>query len=147
MWYSYALIRVVPRVERGECINVGVVLFARTRRFLAARVELDHARLRALAPDADLPLIDRHLANFLAIGAGDPAGGPLAALPPSERFHWLTAPRSTIIQTSPVHIGRCEDPEAALADLLDRYVRLHPAPAANDAHAAAGSPRPSGTNR
>src|SRR6476659_6029683 len=82
-WYSYALVRVVPRVERGECINVGVVLFARTRRYLAARVALDHARLRALAPDADLPLIERHLDNFLAICAGDPAGGPLAALPHS----------------------------------------------------------------
>jgi len=123
-WYSYALVRVVPHVERGECINVGVVLFARTRRFLAARVALDHARLRALAPDADLPLIERHLDNFLAICAGDPAGGPLAALPPSERFHWLTAPRSTIIQTSPVHVGRCDDPATALEDLLDRYVRV-----------------------
>ena len=129
VWYSYALIRVMPRVERGECINVGVVLFARTRRFLAARTALDPARLRALAPDADLALIERHLANFLAIGAGDPAGGPLAALPHPERFHWLTAPRSTIIQTSPVHIGRCDDPEAALEDLLDMYVRLHPVPA------------------
>lgn len=123
-WYSYALVRVVPHVERGECINVGVVLFARTRRFLAARVALDRARLRALAPDADLPLIERHLDNFLAICAGDPAGGPLAALPPSERFHWLTAPRSTIIQTSPVHVGRCDDPATALEDLLDRYVRV-----------------------
>jgi Protein of unknown function (DUF3037) len=132
-WYSYALVRVVPRVERGECINVGVILFARTRRYLAARVALDHARLRALAPDANLPLIGRHLDNFLAICAGDPAGGPLAALPHSERFHWLTAPRSTIIQTSPVHIGRSDDPTAALEDLLDRYVRLHTVPVGNGA--------------
>jgi hypothetical protein len=132
-WYSYALVRVVPRVERGECINVGVVLFARTRRYLAARVALDHARLRALAPDADLPLIERHLDNFLAICAGDPAGGPLAALPLSERFHWLTAPRSTIIQTSPVHIGRSDDPAVALEDLLDRYVRLPAVPVADSA--------------
>ncbi len=132
-WYSYALVRVVPRVERGECINVGVVLFARTRRYLAARVALDHARLRALAPDADLPLIERHLDNFLAICAGDPAGGPLAALPHSERFHWLTAPRSTIIQTSPVHIGRSDDPAAALEDLLDSYVRLPAVPVGDSA--------------
>jgi hypothetical protein len=131
-------VRVVPRVERGECINVGAVLFARTRRYLAARIALDPARLRALAPDADLPLIERHLDNFLAICAGDPAGGPLAALPHSERFHWLTAPRSTIIQTSPVHIGRCDDPSAALADLVDRYVRLPATPASDTALAATG---------
>jgi hypothetical protein len=130
VWYSYAIVRVVPRVERGECINVGVVLFARTRRYLAARIALDRERLHALAPDADLPLIERHLDNFLAICAGDPAGGPLAALPPSERFHWLTAPRSTIIQTSPVHIGRSAEPSTALEDLLERYVRL---PAGADA--------------
>jgi hypothetical protein len=132
VWYSYALVRVVPRVERGECINVGVVLFARTRRYLAARVALDRNRLLALAPDADLPLIERHLDNFLAICAGNPAGGPLAALPPSERFHWLTAPRSTIIQTSPVHIGRSEDPALALEELLDGYVRLRPAAITSD---------------
>jgi len=116
-------VRVVPRVERGECINVGVVLFARTRRYLAARVELDRARLHALAPDADLMTIERHLGTFVAIAAGDPAGGPLAALPQSERFHWITAPRSTTIQTAPVHIGRCADPVRALEDLLDAFVR------------------------
>ena len=124
VWYSYAIVRVVPRVERGECINVGVVLFARPRRFLEARMALDPARLRALAPDADDALIARHLETFVAICAGQPAGGPLAALPQSERFHWLTAPRSTMIQTAPVHVGRCADPTAALDDLLDRYVRL-----------------------
>ena len=115
--------RVVPRVERGESINVGAVLFARTRRYLAARVELDRARLRALAPDADLATIERHLGTFVAIAAGDPTGGPLAALPQSERFHWLVAPRSTTIQTAPVHIGRCADPARALDDLLDAFVR------------------------
>jgi hypothetical protein len=116
-------VRVVPRVERGECINVGVVLFARTGRYLAARVELDHARLRALAPDADVATIEQHLGTFVAIAAGDPTGGPLAALPQSERFHWITAPRSTTIQTTPVHIGRCADPVGALEDLLDAFVR------------------------
>ena len=102
---------------------MGVVLFARTRRFLAARVELDPARLHALAPDADLMTIERHLGTFVAIAAGDAVGGPLAALPQSERFHWITAPRSTMIQTAPVHIGRCADPTQALEDLLDAFVR------------------------
>ncbi len=133
MWYSYAIIRVVPRVERGEYINVGAVLFARTHRYLAARLDLDPARLHALDPHADLALIERHLGNFVAICAGDPAGGPLAALPYSERFHWLTAPRSTIIQTSPVHTGQCADSQTALEDLIATYVRLPTTP-----HAAAG---------
>jgi hypothetical protein len=122
-WYSYAIIRLVPRVERGEFLNVGVVLFARTRRFLVARVEPDFARLQALAPEVSPELVLPHLHAFIAIGAGAPEGGPLAALPPSERFHWLTAPRSTIIQTSPVHVGCCADPAAALEDLLTIYVR------------------------
>src|SRR4051794_22321068 len=123
VWYSYAIVRVVPRVERGECINVGVILFARTRRFLEARIEFDPARLRALEPEVDGELTARPLAAFEAIGAGNPEGGPLAALPQSERFHRLTAPPSTMIQTSPVHVGRCADPRAALEDLLSAYVR------------------------
>ncbi len=123
IWYSYAILRVVPRVERGEFVNVGVILFARTRGFLETRLALDEARLRALAPEVDLAAIRRHLVAFQAISAGAPEGGPVAALPPSERFHWLTAPRSTVIQTSPVHVGRSEDLEATLEDLLDSYVR------------------------
>jgi hypothetical protein len=123
-WYSYAIVRVVPRVERGECVNVGIVLFARERRFLRARIELDEDRLRSLAPDVDLALIRRHLETFVAIGDGADVGGPLAALPPSERFHWLTAPRSTIIQTSAVHEGVCPDPRTALDELVDAYVRV-----------------------
>lgn len=123
MWYSYAIIRVVPRVERGECVNVGVMLFARSARFLDARIELDPQRVRALAPEADLAMIGRHLQVFLDLCAGRPEGGPVAALPPPERFHWLTAPRSTVIQTSPAHVGRCEDPARALDELLDRFVR------------------------
>ena len=122
-WYSYAVIRVVPRVERGERVNVGVILFAAELEYLDARIELDAARVRALAPEADLPLIERHLRTFLAISAGEPTGGPMAELAPSERFHWLTAPRSTVIQTSPVHVGRASDPSAALEDLLDDFVR------------------------
>ena len=123
MWYSYAVIRVVPRVERGECLNAGVVVFAPEARYLQARVELDPARLRALAPQADVTLIERHLQAFVAISSGAADGGPIAALPPSARFHWLTAPRSTVIQTSPVHVGATADPAAALEALLDAYVR------------------------
>lgn len=128
MWYSYAIVRVVPRVERGECLNAGVVLFARTRRFLEARLEIDEGRLSALAPDADVALIRRHLQAFAAVCAGASEGGPLATLPPPERFYWLTAPRSTVIQTSPVHVGTGEDPLAALEELMDTLVRL-PGPA------------------
>jgi Protein of unknown function (DUF3037) len=123
VWYSYAIVRVVPRVERGERINVGVILFAREARFLAARIELDPARLRALAPEADVGLIARHLESFVAICEGRSEGGPVAALPASDRFHWLTAPRSTVIQTSAVHGGMTADPAATLEDLLAAFVR------------------------
>jgi hypothetical protein len=123
VWYSYAIVRVVPRVERGECLNAGVILFDREQDVLDARIELDHARLRALDPGADVALIERHLRSFLAICAGNPEGGPLAALPSSERFHWLTAPRSTVIQTSPVHAGTAADARAALEELMDELVR------------------------
>jgi hypothetical protein len=122
-WYSYAIIRVVPRVERGEQINVGVILYAPELRFLAARIEFDPERVRVLAPGADLPLIEQHLQSFQGIADGKAEAGALAALPQSDRFHWLTAPRSTIIQTSPVHTGMCSDPEAALDDLLNDLVR------------------------
>jgi hypothetical protein len=123
VWYSYATIRVVPRVERGEFLNVGVLLFAREQGFLGARIELDHARLRALAPELDIDLIERHLRTFDDICSGNPRGGPVAALPPPERFHWLVAPRSTMIQTSPVHVGRSDDPRRALEELLIDQVR------------------------
>src|SRR3954451_7787462 len=123
VWYSYAIVRVVPRVERGECVNVGVVLFVRARRYLAARIELDRPRLLALAPDLDLALVERHLASFLAICDGRAEGGPLSDLPPAERFHWLTAPRSTMIQPSPPHVGRPPAPAAEVDRLLDAYVR------------------------
>jgi hypothetical protein len=123
VWYSYAIVRVVPRVERGEFLNVGVVLFGREQGFLAARFEIDPLRLRSLAPDLDLATVERHLGTFRAICEGQPDGGPIAALPPSERFHWLVAPRSTMIQTSPVHVGRSEEPAQALDDLLNEFVR------------------------
>jgi hypothetical protein len=123
VWYSYALVRVVPRVERGACLNVGVVLVARTVPYLAAAFALDPDRLRALTPGVDLSLIARPLRAFEAVAVGSPDGGPVAALPPAERFHWLTSPRSTVIQTSPVHVGCSDDPQVALTELLDAYVR------------------------
>jgi hypothetical protein len=124
VWYSYALVRVVPRVERGEFLNVGGVLFSRELDFLGARFELDAARLHGLAPGLDLGLVQRHLDVFLAICEGAASGGPIAALPKPERFHWLVAPRSTMIQTSPVHVGRGQNAEQALEDLLIAFVRL-----------------------
>ena len=120
--FQYAIVRVVPRVERGECVNAGVVLFCRARRFLAARIALDEARVRALAPDADLEAIRGHLDAFARVAAGDGAAGPIAALPASERFHWLVAPSSTVIQCSPVHTGLTADPEGELDRLTARLV-------------------------
>ena len=110
--------RVVPHVERGECVNAGVVLFCRPRRFLAARVALDEARLLALAPDVDLEAVRGHLDALRRIADGDPAAGPIAALPASERFHWLVAPSSTMIQPSHVHTGLTADPAAELDALF-----------------------------
>ena len=120
--FDYAIVRVVPRVERGESINAGVVLSCPTRDYLAAQIALDHARLRALAPDVDCDELERALALYPLIAAGDPAGGPIAALPRSERFHWLVSPRSTIVQPSGTHAGLCEDPSATLAKLIERLV-------------------------
>jgi hypothetical protein len=120
--FQYAVLRVVPRIERGEAINAGVVLFARTRKFLAARVKLDPERLRAIAPDADVAAIEQHLEARARIAAGQPDGGPIAQLDQSERFNWLVAPSSTVIQPSPVHTGLCPDPEATLDRLFDRLV-------------------------
>jgi len=120
--FQYAIVRVVPRVERGECVNAGVVLFCRPRRFLAARVALDVARLRAVAPDVDLDGLRGHLDALERIAAGDPRAGPIAALPASERFHWLVAPSSTIIQCSAVHTGLSDDPAAELERLVTQLV-------------------------
>jgi hypothetical protein len=120
--FQYAMVRVVPDVERGECLNAGVIVFCRPRRFLAARVALDETRLRALDPDVDLEAVRAHLSAVERIAAGDPSAGPIAALPASERFHWLVAPASTIIQPSPVHTGLTENPEGELERLLRRLV-------------------------
>ncbi|HEX7770175.1 MAG TPA: DUF3037 domain-containing protein [Dokdonella sp.] len=122
--YDYALVRVVPRVERGEFVNAGVVLSCRNGDFIEARIELDEARLRALDPGVDLDAVRAHLAAFAAICAGGGDAGPIGRLPARERFHWLTAPRSTMIQTSPVHTGRCADPAGAIERLVDTMVRI-----------------------
>jgi hypothetical protein len=120
--FQYAVVRVVPRVERGECLNVGVVLFSRRHGFLAARTGLDEAAVAAMAPGCDPTEVRPHLETLERVAAGDPAGGPIAALEPSERFHWLTAPSSTIVQTSPVHTGLTTDPAAELEHLFSRLV-------------------------
>ena len=122
-WYDYAIVRVVPQVERGEFLNVGVMVFARAANYLKVRIELDDTRLLALSPDLDLEPIRSHLATFEVVAAGDPEGGPISELNQSQRFHWLTSPRSTVIQTSPIHVGRCEDLDSALEDLMDGLVR------------------------
>jgi len=121
--FSYAIIRVVPRVERGECFNAGVVLFSRPRRFLGARVALDERRLAALAPGVAPQEVQPHLDAIVRIAEGDPGAGPIAAADQSERFGWLVAPSSTIIQPSPVHTGLCEDPEAMLEHLFETLVQ------------------------
>ena len=124
--FDYALIRVVPRVEREEFLNVGAVLYCPTRRFLAARVELDRGRLAALDASLDLDLIEKHLQAIPAICAGDARAGPMAALSHSERFHWVVAPRSTVVQTSPVHGGLADDPARELEHLINTMVRCLP---------------------
>ena len=120
--FSYAILRVVPRVERGECFNAGVVLFCRQLGFLGVKVGLDERRLAALAPDASAEDVRAHLDALVRVAAGDPDGEAIAALPASERFGWLVAPSSTIIQPSAVHTGVCEDPPAQLSRLFDSLV-------------------------
>jgi hypothetical protein len=120
--YDYAVVRVVPRVDREEFINAGVILFSKACHFLAARVEVDEERLRSLAPAVDVELVRRHLDAIPRICAGEEGAGPIARLSPSERFQWLVAPRSTMIQVSPVHAGLCDDPAALLKELFQRLV-------------------------
>jgi len=121
--YDYAIIRVVPRVERGEMINAGVILSCPGVEFLDARVELDEARLLALDETVDLTIVRAHLATIPAICAGAADAGPIAALPQRQRFHWLVSPRSTVIQVSAVHTGRTIDPRRCLERLMERMVR------------------------
>lgn len=117
--FDYAMLRVVPRVDREEFINAGVIVFCAEQPFLGARVHFDEARLKALWPALDVELVRQHLEAVPRICSGEPSAGPIACLTPRERFHWLVAPRSTIIQVSPVHSGLCETP----ADALDRLFR------------------------
>ena len=121
--YQYAIVRVVPRVERGERLNVGVILLCRPKRFLGAVVALDADRLRAVAPDLDPATVQPHLDAITAIARGDEAAGPIARLGQAERFHWLVSPASTIIQPSPVHTGLTDDPANELEHLLTTLVR------------------------
>lgn len=121
--YDYAVIRIVPRVEREEFVNVGVILSCPAKHFLDARIELDERRVMALDRTLDLESIRAHLATIPVICAGGESAGPIGRLSQRERFHWLVAPRSTIIQTSPVHTGCCRNPDEALEHLLDTMVR------------------------
>lgn len=121
--YDYAVIRVVPRVEREEFVNVGIILSCEGTGFLDARIELAETRLLALDPTLDLESLRRHLDAIPAICRGGAEAGPIGRLPQRARFHWLTARRSSIIQTSPVHMGKCNDMPAILEHLMDRMVR------------------------
>jgi hypothetical protein len=125
--YDYTIVRVVPRVERGEFVNVGVVLSCVDSDFLDVRIALDPARLLALDPALDLEAVRAGLASIPAVCAGGPAAGPIGALSARERFRWLASPRSTIIQMSPVHTGRTSDPAGTLDQLLETMVRPTPA--------------------
>ena len=120
--YDYAVIRVVPKVDREEFINAGVIVSCPDLSFLEAEIKLDESRLLALDPNVDLDLVRKHLATIPMICRGGPDAGSIGQLPQRKRFHWLVAPRSTIIQTSPVHTGRCGDPAAALNHLVATMV-------------------------
>lgn len=120
--YFYSVLRLVPRVERGECFNVGVAMLCRSRRFLAVRTDLDEGKLAVLAPGVDPGIIREQLVALETVAAGEAAAGPMAALEPAERFHWITSPSSTIIQPSPVHSGVTVDPQATLDRLYDQLV-------------------------
>lgn len=120
--FAYAIWRVVPSVERGEAVNAGVVVFCRRRRFLKALVHVDEQRLKALAPDIDLEALRAHLDGLVRVADGDPAAGAIATMDQSDRFGFLTAASSTIVQPSPIHTGFCDDPEATLQRLFSRLV-------------------------
>ena len=121
--FEYALLRVVPRVERGEFVNAGVVLYCQDERFLEAAVHLDPERLRLLDPHLDPGAIQAHLEAARRVCEGGPEAGSIGLLPPVQRFGWLVAPRSTVVQPGPVHTGLAEDPRAALDHLLETMVR------------------------
>jgi hypothetical protein len=121
--YDYAIVRVVPHVERGEQVNVGVILSCADTDFLDARIEIDERALLAIDPNVDLGAVRTNLNVIPVVCRGGPEAGPIGLLPPRGRFRWLVAPRSTVIQPSPVHTGRTSDPAACLEHLMDRMVR------------------------
>jgi hypothetical protein len=121
--FDYSVIRIVPRVDRGEFVNAGVILFCSTRAFLDARIELNRPRLLALAPELDLAAVESHLEVIPRVCRGGKEAGPIGELPQRARFHWLVAPRSTVIQMSPVHSGVHRDLEAAMESLMGKLVR------------------------
>jgi hypothetical protein len=123
--YDYAIVRVVPRVERGEFINAGIILSCDIERILQASIELDEAALLALDAGVDLALVRSTLATIPAICAGGADAGPIGKLSARERFHWLVSPKSTIVQTSPVHTGQCNDLPKALEHLMNKMIRRH----------------------
>ena len=120
--YDYAIVRVVPLVERGECINIGVILFCRTQRFLDMLIHFDEQRLRAFAPTLDFGCVRQQMDALVQVCHGGDGSGPIGQLSQAERFHWLVSPRSTVIQTSPVHCGICSDPANTLQKLLEKLV-------------------------
>jgi hypothetical protein len=121
--YDYAVVRVVPRVERGEFVNAGIILSCDVERILESRIELDEGALLALHAGVDLDLVRNALAIIPAICAGGIDAGPIGKLSARERFHWLVAPKSTVVQTSPVHTGQCTDLNAALEHLMGQMIR------------------------
>lgn len=122
--FDYTIVRVVPRPERGECINVGVILYSRESNFLGGVIEPDWGRIAALDPSIDQGEVARHLRYLENVIAGDKSAGPIAEMPPSKRFHWLSGPRSTVVQVSPMHSGLTDDPEATLRRLVKTMVRV-----------------------
>jgi hypothetical protein len=121
--YDYSVVRVVPRVERGEFVNAGIVLSCDIEKILRAAIELDEAALLAIDANVDMELVNKTLATIPTICAGGEGAGPIGKLSARERFHWLVSPKSTIVQMSPVHTGQCGDVEAALEHLMNSMVR------------------------
>jgi len=116
--FDYAVVRIIPRVEREEFLNAGVVVFCPEQNYLGVRVRLNEARLAAFAPQMDVELVHSRLAGLMAVSRGDPGAGTVAKLGLRERFHWLVSPKSTILQMSAVHSGVCQDPETVLTRLF-----------------------------
>jgi hypothetical protein len=120
--YNYTIIRLVPRVEREEFLNVGVILFSKPKKFLEIKYYIDQQKLSALSPTVNAQFIIEYLKAWEAICSGEPSSGPIGQLDLAERFRWLAATKSTMLQCSPTHTGLCSDPEKELLDLFERYV-------------------------